>query len=557
MRLVAVGLAIWVAVSGVSACDYVKKSVATPPIPWVSPAIVADQRAYLEQRWPEVAQSLTMVRFDQVQLPPALFEPVYARLGTASLTRLLTQYVGKAMQGRLNDPVYQKRRIQDIRDDRKVTFAQTKGKATSYTQDELDVLMQAAYIMIPKISRIETSYSQAPPKAGSATELIAMGVASRLTKSKSPKGMNSVHRKMTIDVHWVQVIIDGTGRLRMKPVATIRKTATGRALRTDKNWKTAIQQADTLALKSTVKRIATETKKIDGFTIQSRVSEVDGREYTIEFGQDLGVGLDDWFILKEWVEDDAGKVTQETVGALRITNPDLAPGKAIGYQHLGQAQLPGGSVVESPRAGLQVGLAMTHQTGLNLRHDRLLSYVDTAGNTQHIPIYNEDVTSMTGFQLDIDANLAKATGIPQFFVGLELGMAYPNADRNSAESAFPVFYSAHLTTNKKWWWRNHGLDVQAGLGYDIFQVWNLDAIDGAYTMTSTSLTLGLGYEWMWCSRWSLDVDAIYKLGLGIAEISYKTDGTSNTLGAAEADRLYNGNYDISGIQFRLGVSYQF
>ena len=349
---------------------FISKSIVGPVYPWVS-IIDPTQEVTIaaDAYYKSLAVQLDRQRFTPFALSPARIQAVLDDLrinnipptDVTAVADALTQLLGDEILAILQDPIYQQSQQARIQADKTASFSDTKGRTSSYTQSELAILMNSAYIYVPFIQ--DATYK---PNS--------MKVFSGLT--------------------WYKITVRPDNSLKIIPIVSFH--AIQRILYTqDTKFDFIREKSRILGI-----TVAKKTRSFPAFRLAGRVRSVSGRVYTLDLPQDYGQ-LDDVYFLKESVLSESGRLSYETVGVLRLKKkaPDTQT-TLQGYQHLGASRDRGGWVVEDPRYHISASLGYytsTYATAL--------------------------VDQVSGIQGDIAYNFGPSIGISQLFLGSQFKWA--------------------------------------------------------------------------------------------------------------------------------------
>lgn len=155
----------------------------------------------------------------------------------------------------------------------------TKAKELGYTVDEIEKVMNSAYIYIPY-----------------------------LTEFTEKKEKNSANITLKGGIIWFQVVMKDN-----KP--TVK-------LRVKKSTKSSGFGSEKFALQSAAMNFARNllvaTQSMPEFRLSSTIAEVEGKNITFSLGKKEGIKIDNCFFVGEWMEDDEGALHFKKAAGLEL-----------------------------------------------------------------------------------------------------------------------------------------------------------------------------------------------------------------------------------------------
>jgi hypothetical protein len=518
---------------------YVRKSISGPNALWANTSTLEAIGNKLPELEATIKESVRIPRFDLNRLPETLFETAreslkYTEMLTNdTLSKTIKTTVVPEIEKILNDPEIQKRRIEIMkRGKQKVSFAETKGKASNVLSSDLETLFNSAYIYIPFAKKFETTNN---------------GVV--------------VVTTISTGVAWYKMSISGSGKTSLTHLKTISVKATARKL-INYNSKEYLQYGDRyidylfeksqeLAIENAGQKIKLEIKKIEDFTLAGIVKEADGSEYRLNIGTLEGLKLDDAYVLMGYVDEDGLEVEKE-LGFLRITevndNQEDPNNFSTAQQQLGALQSSGGWVKEYPRTKTHVAFGMGYATGLNI-------------DSGEIPELKENATSAVILEGTLAQNLSETFGVPQLFGEIAASLGVIENTLDSGVTGTTLLTSVYINIKKKYWHRRHSTHWKVGAGYDNFRMSGTrpnfgGSADYEYNIRALGFTFGVGYEMLLTKNLSMTLNTQYKF----TPFKTKASGNNND-GAFDYDA--SGSSDtfsethFGGAQFTFGFNYIF
>ncbi len=337
----------------------------------------------------KLKQALFLERFDYNNLPQALQKKADAAI--AELSSPSVERVGKALEDILMPEIVkilsinrELRAKEFVDQQERINFLTTKAKESGITADDLEKVMNAAYLFIPFISsynhkveghRIEVNIEGGIIWYHVSTSIDPPRLLPLVEKSSNAFGTAIIGKKY-------HEFVWGGEEMNAKEFATL----------------TAVQ--------AYVKNLQTLTRQIPEFKLSAEIITARSGMISFKLGTKEGLKIDDKLDIVEFFEDTAGIPKAKSIGCALVTKVvnNQEETKTIRYsearQFIGRAE-PGMLVWERPRLPIEIAL-------------RFISFPFKENNKQTF-----------GVELGLDFNISHPFKIPHFFLPLSFGIGFP------------------------------------------------------------------------------------------------------------------------------------
>jgi hypothetical protein len=373
------------------------------------PKNVGIPAATIELTRTKVKQALFLERFDYNILPQALQNKADAAI--AGLSSPSVERLGKALEDILMPEIVkilsinrELRAKEFVDQQERINFLTTKAKETGITADDLEKVMNAAYLFIPFISsynhEVEDHRIEANIEGGIiwyhvSTSIDPPRLVPLVEKSSSAFGTAIIGKKY-------HEFVWGGEEMNAKEFATL----------------TAVQ--------AYVKNLQTLTRQIPEFKLSAEIITARSGRLSFKLGTKEGLKIDDKLDIVEFFEDTAGILKAKSIGCALVTKVvnNQAETKMIQYsearQFMGRAE-PGMLVLERPRLPIDLGF-------------RFVSF----------PLkQNNNIIQNYGGEFGLDFNVSSLFKIPHFYFPLSFGIGFPEN--------FDYYYEIGLGLLKKFY----------------------------------------------------------------------------------------------------------
>lgn len=458
MKRLCVILLLFAAVLNVSAQqgEYVRKSVTSLDSVWFKPgSLHIDFDMDVFNKF--IDFYIEVERFDYNNIPSAYAEAFRTRANNLStvtstaLAEVLEQTVVDKILEILNDPEIQKARGAELKSEASAkSFAATKAKSFGLTAEELEVLLNSAYIYLPFITGA----------VGSTTE------------------DGDIKVDISGGIIWWKIDVNEDGSAEVREI--LSETTTGMSQRDpdnvpdtfsfgDESWQVSPSRyVQNDAMLAFAKNLGVKTKNIDAFKLTGQIVEVlRARVYGFAMGSLEGVHLDDGFDIIEYMENEDGEVVAVNKGFARVIktgkNDDDPAEYSYARQIIGSRVAEGAVLIERPRLGVDLRIGAGVVAGSDIKEEHT-SY-----------ILNSDASTQVGANAVFAYNLAPIIGVSQTFAVLDTGVALPLASQSIFQNYFVSVLSAYLGMSKNFGGRLYiGGAATAGVDGLLFTYVGLD-----------------------------------------------------------------------------------
>jgi hypothetical protein len=366
---------------------------------------------------------------------------------------------------------------QNLSESERNTFLATKAQAAGLSADQLQAVLNSGYFYVPYVEYyhhvIEHKEREIKNSDGKVT---------------GKKKYTEYTHEIKIGVLWYKLNVDAANTTTISFVAAAngwQDNAIERRVSQDDDEKgNADRSAFEDAVNVSAVNIGLETKKIEEFKLTGDVQEITTFGIKFNLGRREGIGLDDSYWVEEMQETESGNVVKVRRGFVKVreVGNNTADESAESYAQVitGSNYSPGLSITEIPLLGINgvIGfgkLPITISTFDNSSTEFGLSKYDFGITV------NSEVDGAYGPMLDIQADLANVTGIPEFWFNLGGAVGFLNVDGKFYLQSFTdgnysgidssnnvgVSLTGHLHAGllKKFYFRRFGLLFQGDVKY--------------------------------------------------------------------------------------------
>ncbi len=262
------------------------------------------------------------------------------------------------------------------------SFVVEKAKETGITAEDLEAVMNAAYIYLPVVSKVEIERNK---KKNSASASIEGGII------------------------WFQVKTEGD---RTAVELLVKKPASGSGFaKLDGKFSfegrklNGAQYAFVTAAKTFARNLKVATQEIPEFQLTNPLTDTGPGWVKFPMGKKEGLGVDDKFIIAEFYEEPDGSLTRKELGMVRVSK--VADNREKRADSKARVVIGG---------GYERGMLALEHPRLPIDLSVRFAALPVAMN---IPVTDENYTgNIYAGQLWFQYNLARSTQISQFFVSL-------------------------------------------------------------------------------------------------------------------------------------------
>lgn len=394
----------------------------------------------------KVQQGISMKRFDYNALPDTMVQSFVDAANAKD--KLSIDDVAKLMEEQLVPQIMkileaerEMRAANLLTDQQKNSFITDKAKELGVTGEQLERIMNSAYLYLPVIS----DFSLIKTGSGNKESWKCMAKCGILWYSLSVKGDQP---KVTMRVKKMTMTM---GLAKVKTGLFSNYTVDGESV-------TPEQYAFRSMVRSGVKNLVVATQTMPEFKLSGQVLEVAGRNVGFDLGKNEGLRMDDKYRIMVLTEAADGSINQEAAG-WGIVNLVGDSSSKEGYKSKAQviAGAPGiGAVMmEYPRLGIDISANFRTFPGVKDTED------------------DEVFGSGVGIQFDARYDVGRLFNWSQLFVGLGYGIGgtstvgslYPSYDgaayANLDFFALQRFYISRFTVGAELGWASQSLTTSA------------------------------------------------------------------------------------------------
>jgi len=358
-------------------------------------------------------EQIIMPRFDKVALPANVSQQLQRRisakpLNESELEKAINEIVVPPMIQSLQATAMARAQMDDPHWDRH-NFIQTKAKELGLTAEDLERMMECAYIYVPFVSNLTIT-----DKKNNAEASIAGGIfwyylsptPGKESVKLIKKIKSSAKASSTSRVDQIQDVIKGF------------KTITSKS----KNTSSQLPPRQA-AFKNAARLLATNLsvesrRQIPELSLGAPIASIQGNKAYFHLGKKEGLIVDDRYELIDQWEDQQGKVHEEKVGHLMVTAvKDNRKNSA--FKSKGKVIIGGGNMAE--------GMGLSEVPTMGIDFSFRLGWADFNFESFDIGYMSLEEKSEYGISLAdaaLQFNLGRKLGISQFFVTAGINYGY-------------------------------------------------------------------------------------------------------------------------------------
>ncbi|MCS6989143.1 MAG: hypothetical protein NZM06_06450 [Chloroherpetonaceae bacterium] len=452
--------------------------------------------------------------------------------------------------------VAEERALGNLKEEDLARAAANKLKGSGLTAEDVLKVLNAAYLYAPVVTRYEEE-----------------------------SGEESFAAKISGYILWFRVKTHPDGSAEAQFLKNASEEQSGEAMADpDESYKTrrrslsGKEYARLSAANAWARNLSVAMRRLPDFQIKAEILSVRGATPEANIGTREGIGLDDGFFAEEVFENAKGELQTRHIGFFRVASvgDTRKDPRAVStfYPHITGGVERGVLLKEHPRFGLDVALRpkffqfrLSRET-TPLRRDMLGNY----GISDELSLpprfaLKTDVTEAYGIELALHYNLAKRTGIRQFFATADIGVAFGNAsfEPSAPGGIVPLTYSVYLGAMKKSWLRRWNVYLGGSVGADGLYLLVGGENDGdLYSLSFATLSLraDFGIELMLTPDILLTLGGNYKFGFPpiLSELEYRQrNNPFSSEGFKTFSIAFNApgfrDTSFNGLTISVGVSY--
>lgn len=388
-----------------------------------------------------VRQYIEMPRFDFNKLPEEITNEFVRRAHASGhitpdeMENLLNQTVVPVITDILNTQMEIRARNL-VSEEQKQQFIATKAQSYGITADQLEKVLNSAYIYVPYVDKVDFS-----EKKGVVTSNVQGGLL------------------------WYHVDMSGT-QPRVESILKQTTHSMGKGLKKRHyTFKGHRLDGEGFALYTAVDNFARNlqvaTQSIPAFKLSAQVSYVKNNKVDFNLGRKEGIKVDDIFYITEQVMKN-GDVKQKRVGAVRTVK--VANNKKNSYENsqavaiTGHGYAQGMALVEHPRLPIDIVV-----------RPRVHNLELSTGSIGPIHFYDAYSGPTGGVDLEAHYHIGRWFNSPLLLFSIGGTVSFVPAKIqidyfNSYAYTIPALYQVHLGLTKKYFYRRVGWTISAKFG---------------------------------------------------------------------------------------------
>ncbi len=395
------------------------------------------------------------------------------------------------------------------------SFMTDKAKELGYTIQEINQVMNSAYIYLPLAGKYVTVEEE-----------------------------NVYLAKIQLGVAWYKIEVnegDVSVRFFTKTVQNVVGVANKSSLGLKKPRRAYIAEAHESMIRTAVQSLEVAMKSIPAFSISGQIMEKDFWSIGVDVGFEEGISLDDKYLLIQQVENESGEIENKEIGWTFVTEvADTSRGstnKNENNGYISQARIVSGSplqgdvIREHPRLPVDLYFGWRQYAG-QLKSDLNDSVlVDASG----------------GIFFEAHYNFGRSIGFNQLFLALGLGFGFSddtklNEQLSLTDQVTTILANYDFSIMKKFYVNRLAFKGQGGVSVGGLYMSN-DSAD--YNIHAVSVFGAGGVDIALSPSFNLSIMARYDLG---APTETKFEYNDNTSGALVAPE-----YDPTGLAIEAGL----
>ncbi len=449
--------------------NYERKSISYINAVWLASPDARDidnkQVGYLLE---DIKESIEIPRFDYNPLPDELISDfVDAANDKESIS---VNDLADLMQSRLAPKIVEilqsattDRGGELVSEEQRQGFMATKAKELGITLEEIEKVMNSAYIYLPVLTSI---------------------------KKEEGKQKDKWIYTISGGIIWFHLSLSGD-----QPSVNLKiaKTTISKGFGSE-------EFAYQSAVRNFARNLQVATRDIKEFKLSAGIVEVDNGDIKFQLGIKEGIHLDECYLVGDWVEYPNGNMEFDYSGWVRVGSVGNNITSRTNYSSAWAVKkgswVPGMVIVEHPRLPIDISLKpMLFTTKISKGR---VPMIGSLFINDYMDITKDFDGLAAGFDIDAHYNLAAATGVSQLFAIVGGNFAFPASLEFQAASGFtvltaspPFIWGLHGGILKKKYYGQIALTVEAKGGMRFFTVTQDFEIFGSdYTFEMRNNTVG-------------------------------------------------------------------
>lgn len=471
-----------------------------------------------------VKEYIEMERFDFNPLPESLLQDFVKAAN--SRNTLTVQEIAVLMEQKLAPQILEivrgamsERGGELVSEEKRQTFLATKAKELGITLEEIEKVMNSAYIYLPVLTSV---------------------------KREKAKDSDKIIYTIEGGIIWYHVVVNDDGaHVNLRVASNTLSKGYGSE---DWAWKSAV--------KNFARNLETATREIAEFKLSAPISEVDDGNITFKLGKKEGIKKDQCFLVGEWVSYGSEEPSFSRNGWVRIgnvaDNRESSVAKSSAWAVKRGSWAPGMLVVEHPRLGIDVSFRPgAYQLKISQGRIPIIG--------EYLYVTDDYNTMAPGFDLDAQYNIAPLSNVTQLFflVGGHLALPATLEMQSSwfgaLTSSPPLAWGWHVGFMKKYYLNQlaFSAEVTGGMRYlEIQQDFTFGLTDYTYIVKNNTagVMLNIGLEYAATPDFNIGLMAGYRM-LPVSNI-WTQEITPDVGGIVSWDDSFP-EIDQSGLNFGL------
>jgi len=377
------------------------------------------------------------------------------------------------------------------------SFMSDKAKSLGITMEDIDKVMNSAYIYIPLIRRFNETMKDSSLTLSFDAGIIWFRISTKGEKARAIP----VVRKFTFSM--------GPGRL-----GKIYASSTGVIDYKEFAFRSAVKNA--------VRNLVGATQEIPEFRLSGQVLEQGFMNVSFDLGKNEGVHIDDKYHIVEFTEEADGTISQKKNGWVMVTSVGDSNSKQ-GYKSKAQviagSPFTGAVLSEFPRIPIDIILK-----------GRMFAFKNDSTKTTGL-FDSLGITNAYGAGIDAQYDIGRSMGIPQLFFDIGFGMGWGSAsgglilpgliDEPKLSSTGCMAFEGSLV--KKFYMGRFALMLQPTFTYQTVSVLSDKAIDNGTDTYYRATNSNLGFAANAGLEFALGAAVNFGLGVGYQLLGINKD----------------------------------
>ncbi|MFH1862976.1 MAG: hypothetical protein ABH878_09230, partial [bacterium] len=382
----------------------------------------------------------------------------------------------------------------------RASFVVEKAKELGITAEDLEAIMNSAYIYMPVLSSVSVDKNE---EKDHVSVTLVGGIIWFSVKADSNGGVvELLARKISRGIGF----------------ASLKKRYDHNGAKLD-----GVQYAFASAARTLALNLRVASQEIPDFQLTNPLTATGAGWVRFSMGRQEGVGMDDKFVIAEYYEQPDGSVKQRKLGLVRAAQVNQSDCRARSV--IGRGYERGMLAVEHPRLPIDV----------SLRFFTTEFKVDSGAYNNEFVISEESVGSLYTGQLWLNYNTAEVTNLSQFFLSLYGEIGYGEIHHATAfDAKIPggLYLGGGIGLVKKYYLNRFHLGLEA-LGslayYTLSGTKETDATEWKWQLASMGLTCNANLEIALGYDFNLGAGVSYRLFAPQADWKYTDDGEEKDL----------------------------